>query len=160
MHPEEHAIHMQKLYAGRDNFWENATPERVNEIVRKASKTKEKHCKYHSSLEMRFCEILEELHISYTRQYHINKNRHPYDFHLCDTKIIIEINGNFWHANPLYYKEDDIVNIPKRKRTAKEIWERDKKFIDFAEQNGYKIIIIWEDDFKKSNDELIEYLLN
>lgn len=136
------------------------TEEGLSEWSSKVSKGREKNCRFHSSLETRFCTILEKLNISFTRQYHINKNRHPYDFHLCDSKIIIEINGNFWHANPLYYNEDDIVKRPGEKVKAKEIWARDKKFIDWAENNGYKVLIIWEDDFKKTDDELIDFFLN
>jgi G:T-mismatch repair DNA endonuclease (very short patch repair protein) len=151
---------MKKLRMGLKDYWENISDERLKEVIKKASKTRESNCYYHSSLEVRFCSILESLNISFTRQYHINKNRHPYDFHLCDSKIIIEINGNFWHANPLYYQDNDIIKYPGGKKTAKEVWERDKKFIDWAEKNGYKVIVIWEDDFKKTDDELKDLFLN
>jgi len=151
---------MKKLRMGLKDYWENISDEKLKEVIKKASKTRESHCYYHSSLEVRFCSILESLNISFTRQYHINKNRHPYDFHLCDSKIIIEINGNFWHANPLYYQGNDIIKYPGGKKAAKEVWERDKKFIDWAEKNGYRVIVIWEDDFKKTDDELKDLLLN
>ena len=151
---------MKKLHAGRDKFWNNLTKDSLNEWSLKSQNNRSKSY-YHSSLEVRFCSILEQLNISFTRQFHINKNRHPYDFHLCDSMIIIEINGNFWHANPKYYNENDIINYPSKKLKAKDVWKRDEKFINWAESNGYKVIIIWEDDFITKNDEeLKELFLN
>ena len=159
LHPDSHQEHMKKLQEGCQKFWDNLTEDGLCDWVQKTTNGRSENY-YHSSLEIRFCSLLEQLNISYTRQFHINKNRHPYDFHLCDSKIVIEINGNFWHANPLYYNEDDIVNLPGQKLKAKEVWNRDKKFTDFAENNGYKVITIWEDEFKKTDEELIEYFLN
>ena len=42
----------------------------------------------------------------------------------------------------------------------KEIWEKDKKHIEKAENNNYKVIVIWEDEIRnRNNEELKEYVL-
>ena len=160
LHPESHKEHMKKVQDGRDEYFRNITKEQTIERVHKSFSTQAKNGFYNSKLELRVCNALEELNISYTRQFHLKNYKHPYDFHLCDTKIIIEVNGDFWHANPLIYEENDVVNLPEIKRKAKEIWERDKKHIEKAESMGYKVVLIWENDIKKLNDEeLCNYIV-
>lgn len=157
MYPESHKVHMEKLIAGRNKFWNDITEEQLCEWKEKVSRGYEANNMFSSSLETRFCRILNNLNISYIRQFHIKGSRHPYDFHLVDSKIIIEINGNFWHANPKYYKETDVISYPGgNKVTAKTVWEKDQKFIDYAIKNKYKIIVIWESEMNCKNDKELE----
>ena len=67
-------------------------------------------------------------------------------------KLIIEIQGNYWHANPAIYKADDIINH----KTAKQIWKKDNIKKKFLENKGYKIYYIWEKDFKDNPNKVIE----
>jgi len=48
-----------------------------------------------------------------------------YDFKFSN--IILELNGDYFHANPKFYKEDDIIRIRKVDYTAKDIWQSDNK---------------------------------
>ena len=76
-----------------------------------------------------------------------NKNTWTYDF-LLYNKIIIEVNGDYWHMNPEIYQED---NFNKNKqKTAKEIWEYDDKKIQDACSYGYKAVTLWESDYNKN----------
>jgi len=62
-------------------------------------------------------------------------------------KIIIEINGDYVHANPKFYKANDLIQLPKSiKYTAQEKWEADAKKIAALEAAGYKVLVIWESD--------------
>lgn len=160
LHPESHAEHMKKTHAGRDKYFENITEEEMQNRIKKIYYMQVNNNVYNSSLELRLCNIFEKLNISYTRQFHINGYRHPYDFNLYKSKIIIEVNGDFWHANPIIYNENDIVKLPGRPTLAKDIWEADKKHINKANENGFKVISIWETEIRKRNDdELAEYIL-
>lgn len=162
LHPESHCEHMKKLCEGRNNFWNNITKEQLNELVKKISKTKEKNGFFNSKLENRFCEILNSLNISYIRQFHLKGSTHPYDFRLLNTKIIIEINGDYWHANPLKYNENDYIQYPRIGLIkVKDVWENDKKYINHANNCGFKVINIWEDTMNKmTNEELSNYFIN
>lgn len=62
------------------------------------------------------------------------------------TKTIIEINGDYIHANPLMYAENDIIRLPNNSYTAAEKWESDKRKLDDLKSMGYNVIVIWESD--------------
>lgn len=161
LHPESHNEHIKKVHEGRDKYFENITDEQMADRIKKMYSTQVKNGLFNSNLELRLCKAFENLNISYTRQFHLKGYKHPYDFHLCDTKIIVEVNGDFWHANPLIYEENDVVNLPVNKLLAKDIWERDKKYIERAEENGYKVIEIWEHNIKNLSDkELCKYIID
>ena len=67
------------------------------------------------------------------------------------SKIIIEINGDYWHANPKKYKYDEIISYPKGLKSAASIWSRDKKRIDYIQKESFKVFIIWESDMKDNS---------
>jgi len=59
-------------------------------------------------------------------------------------KLIVEVNGDLWHCNPLFWRPNDIH--PNKKVSAKKIWARDKKRKKYLESQGYKVYVIWEND--------------
>lgn len=63
-----------------------------------------------------------------------------------DKKIIIEINGDYVHANPKSFAYDSIIKLPGNIYTAAEKWESDKRKIDILTSMGYRVITIWESD--------------
>lgn len=90
-----------------------------------------------------------------TTQYKIG--RYFFDYKLNDCNILIEFNGDIFHANPEKYLSDDV--IPLVKKTAKEIWDRDSAKIDLAKKRGYDTVILWESEIKnKSEKEIIEII--
>lgn len=79
------------------------------------------------------------------------------------SKLLLEINGDHVHANPKFYKENDLLNIIYKKRIcAKEIWEHDLNKKKFAESLDYTVYYIWEDDirhnFLQVKNNLIELI--
>ena len=80
------------------------------------------------------------------------KSEMPIDRYTVDElnenkKLILEINGDHWHANPRKYNANDIIG-GTGKKTAKQIWERDSEKIEVLQGMGYDVIIIWESDFR------------
>lgn len=87
-----------------------------------------------------------------------NKDFFTYDFILKQNKKVIEFNGDYWHCNPKKYKFDF---FNKRKQmTAQEIWDRDKLRIDSIKSEGYEVLVIWESDYNKNKEKIIEKCLN
>jgi len=78
--------------------------------------------------------------------------RYSFDFILKDLKIIIEVQGTYWHADPRKYGEG---KIPLNER---QIYKVSQDIIKkrVAEEYGYKMIYIWEDDIKQNNFSIIE----
>lgn len=75
-------------------------------------------------------------------------NVHRVDF-IFGNKII-EFYGDYWHGNPKIY--DETCSIRNKKIT--DVWEKDRKKIEDLELNGYKVLIIWEKEYR-DNPELI-----
>ncbi len=69
-------------------------------------------------------------------------------------KLIIEVYGDFWHANPEIYKADDLIYKSKNIK-ATDIWDKNERRINTLKKYGYKILILWEKDINK-NIEIVK----
>ncbi len=150
--------------------WQKLTDEQKEEWLNKSILSDDAQQKVHrnkkgynsSKLETRIEEVLKESNITYTSQFIIreNKKRKFYDFCLNEYKIIIEVNGDYWHANPKFYKSNDIIYYCFGRKKAKEIWLKDEEKRKMAENKGYKVIYIWENELMelKDNKKILEYL--
>jgi very-short-patch-repair endonuclease len=88
-----------------------------------------------------FASILDNIGIKYERQYPITDIVHVYpcDFYIDKYKMVIEIDGLYWHHYPDGNEIDHIRNNEMKNA-------------------GYHVIRFWEDEIK--NAEYIEYVLN
>jgi len=84
--------------------------------------------------------------------YRDNKKYYIFDINLNNK--IIEYNGDFWHANPTIYNESFINK--RLKKTAQEIWDKDQNKIQFAKDQGYNVLVVWEHDFKNNKQKVID----
>jgi G:T-mismatch repair DNA endonuclease (very short patch repair protein) len=88
----------------------------------------------------------------------LNSNRIVYPDFILGNRII-EFYGDFWHANPNNHNGEDYVrNISKTSipRKAKDIWQKDKERISQLEELGYKVMIVWENDYRKEPKRIIK----
>jgi len=69
-------------------------------------------------------------------------------------KIVLEINGDKWHANPKIYKSADLIYKWGGTKTVKEIWEFDNARTKQIEDFGYKVIVLWQLDILKKFDKI------
>jgi G:T-mismatch repair DNA endonuclease (very short patch repair protein) len=65
------------------------------------------------------------------------------DILIEDRKLIIEVNGDKWHANPDRYKGTDIIKRFKGEITAAEIWYLDKVREEHLKSFGYRVVVVW-----------------
>jgi len=141
----------QKRSVESKSLWANKTPQEKEEWLNKSilSKSSRTHGSKETKPEKIIANILIELKISYEYQFRIdvsNKKRYFYDFYLNEIGVIVEINGDYWHANPSKYKYSDVLKTGHKEITALDIWEKDKKKLDFAKKNGFEVIVIWESE--------------
>jgi G:T-mismatch repair DNA endonuclease (very short patch repair protein) len=86
-------------------------------------------------------------------------DRFQVDAFLPEEGIVVELYGDYWHANPERY-EPDFVH-PTTGLTAKETWKRDRKRARKIEKLGYKVMVIWEREMKTlSSSDLKRKLLD
>ena len=81
------------------------------------------------------------------RQFPINK--YIVDGFDPETKIVYEFDGDFWHGNPNFFEADDINPISKK--TFGRLYKNTINKRKFLESLGYKVVSIWESDYKQSN---------
>lgn len=103
----------------------------------------------------RLCEkYLRLLRIEYVPQYN-QIGKYWCDFYLPEYNLILEVDGDYWHANPEKYSEEDLIGAKKMK--AKDIWEYDEKKTKDIIDAGYNILRIYGSKLQCiSTDEFYE----
>lgn len=108
---------------------------------------------YVSSQEIRIQTILNQLDVEYTA----NGFLYAYNWDLIfKNKVIIEVQGDFWHANPKFYKESDVLLDGL---LAKDVWKKDNRKRKLIESKGYTVHYFWESDINNMTNEEIYKLL-
>jgi very-short-patch-repair endonuclease len=99
-----------------------------------------------SNLETKFKYILESMKIRFKPQYPFKGKL--YDFYLPDHKILIEVDGDFFHVNtsagykPKYnFQKNNIKN---------DLYKN--KLVDDAK--GYKLLRFWESEINTDTDKI------
>ena len=160
MPQEDKKILGEKISIGVKSNWDNKTDsERFNCLKHLFYNIYDK-TKPGSKLELMVIEGLQGFNMRFEVQYNIGR----YFYDICiDNYLIIEVQGDYWHANPEIYAHDDIIKYPKSKKIlASEIWEKDLKKKKEAENNGYLVLYVWESEIMAldSNDEVATLLFN
>lgn len=145
------------------SVWKKKTPEQKenwlkNSILSDKSKKECLHtlgCNQSSKPEILIGKLLLDEGFNITSQFRVG--RYAFDYALTDFNILIEFNGDLFHANPEKYLEDDY--IPLVKKTAKDIWDKDFIKTQQAISRGYSIIVIWENEIKNKDDSYIKDLI-
>ena len=73
-------------------------------------------------------------------EYSVIIGYNQYDFGFKDSRLLVEIQGDYWHGNPSIYKESHLNHIQQHKR------ERDEIKKEFAISRDFKIYYIWESE--------------
>lgn len=105
-----------------------------------------------NKLESKVAQWLSELGIPYEFSFWIAGKQ--YDFRVGS--LLIEVQGDFWHANPKRYAGHDILTFPGRKKVAAlSIWEKDRQKKDLAASRGFEILYLWEDEITGMSKEAL-----
>lgn len=89
-------------------------------------------------------EYLDEMKIEYKQEAQIEFNSFwMFDFHILNSNLLIEVQGDYWHCNPKIYLEP----INSYQKWAK---KRDYLKKDYANKRGYEILYFWENDINQN----------
>jgi very-short-patch-repair endonuclease len=107
-----------------------------------------------SLLEIRFETFLETLNIKFIHSYYINTKDHHFifDFYLPKYNILIEVDGDFWHCNPIKFASPEC-------KTQEINIKNDKLKNEWAQSNGYKLLRFWENDINNNIKQVKQILL-
>ena len=67
------------------------------------------------------------------------------DFYIPSHKLIVEVNGNYWHANPRIYNHNKLDEIQQKGVN------RDVRKYQTYNNAGFVTVILWESDILKLN---------
>lgn len=93
----------------------------------------------YNQLEAGLARLMDESGVDYQWQFRLG--RYVFDFLLPD-RVLIEVHGTYWHADPRFHARDRLTPLQKRNI------EHDRKKADFAVQSGYRLKVVWEQDLK------------
>lgn len=106
-----------------------------------------------SKLEEDFArDFLDKLGVEYEYQFEAKEIGRFYDFYLPNSRILIEIDGDYFHSNPLIYEDKDLNQMQKRNKVIDEVKNK------WALLHGYPIIRIWEHDIRKNPSQVMKEL--
>jgi len=92
-----------------------------------------------------FSEMMKELGVEIESQKVINNK--IYDFYIPSKNMMIEVDGDYWHANPLIYEGKELNKTQLRN-------VKNDKFKDvLAKGNGFLLERVWEYDLKNNYEE-------
>ena len=80
---------------------------------------------------------------------YVGKKKFILDGYDPANKICYEYNGDWWHGNPAKYDPKDYNNIAHA--TFGELYKKTLEKKALLESAGYKVISIWESDYKNGN---------
>lgn len=157
------------VFKERQDKWQATLNTKSEDELADINKRKTSHTKQRklSGLNQKFEKILQQYNIQYETEFHIRrddnkKKSYFYDFKVDNT--VIEVNGDFWHANPLFNEPDNITKFRFSERNIKElrsaeIWAHDKNKCDLAIKRGHKYLVFWENDINNNIEEVTLKLL-
>jgi hypothetical protein len=124
------------------NLWNNKTDKQKEEWFNAIHKITND-----SGIEKKFKEMLEYYNLEYEQQYPVGGKF--FDFYT--EGILVEVNGDYFHANPLYYSSEQMVNFVGSSNPiqASILWQRDELKRLIANASKYDVIYIWENEIDK-----------
>ena len=92
-----------------------------------------------SSLNRRLYRILDDYKVEFKREFYVKDDDKYRIFDIKIGNVLVEANGDYWHANPsIFVNPDDQISFPEKVVYAKDIWAKDAYKKELAEKNGYK----------------------
>lgn len=133
------------------------TSKKVAKTIPKKKKTLQqrkprKHKEYGTSkLEEKFAQnFLDKLKVKYVYQYKAESIGRYFDFYLPDCRVLLEIDGDYWHSYGVLY--ENMTPTQKRNRRV------DEQKTHWALINGIPLYRIWEHDINKHPAEVMKRL--
>ena len=148
-----------KQFGEKNPFYGKTHSEETRKILRKSRATQILPVK-DTLIEIKIQNFLKQLKIEfYTHNYmHIEHSYqcdiliHPQPNFMAEKKTIIEVDGDYWHGNP--------IKFPNPSLMQKEQIEEDACRNEELKVAGFNIIRLWENDIKKMNLEAFKIIIN
>lgn len=103
-----------------------------------------------SKLEEYFAkEFLDRLGVEYIYQFEAKDIGRFYDFYLPNSRILIEVDGDYYHSNPEKYSKDELNAMQKHNQRVDEYKNK------WALMRGIPLLRIWENDIRNNPEKVM-----
>jgi G:T-mismatch repair DNA endonuclease (very short patch repair protein) len=135
-------------------------PETYRKNKQKAAKASQMSLKRYkkNQLEKDIQKKMEEMGIFL--EYSVILGYHQYDFGHKEKRILLEIQGDYWHGNPRLYNKKGTKGKRKLNDIQKSNMKNDTVKKDFADKHELKIFYLWECDFRGGDYSILEKIKN
>lgn len=151
---------IQKISQAAKRMWEIAKINDIEKIKRMLYSGRNKQYDFKgikmNSIEYLVAQLLDGMYLKfeYETQFTFGTSTFIPDFYLKEYNIVIEVYGDYWHANPeIFDSTKTVFRTP-----VLEIWKRDKRKQEIFLENGIQYIILWEDKINNNITEIKELL--
>jgi G:T-mismatch repair DNA endonuclease (very short patch repair protein) len=149
---EKAYIIKERFKVGIRNYWnslnESDLNNRKNKLREEWLVKRNKYSEIDTIPEKITEDLLLKLNINYNKKENIG-------YYNCDFvvgNLIIEVQGDYWHANPKFYKSFD--KIQQKNIT------RDKRKLSFLSSKNFSVLYLWEYDLKNNINICEEQIKN
>lgn len=80
------------------------------------------------------------------------------DFYLPEYDLVIEVHGDYWHCNPLFYGYEEGKKEPNEFQLKQ--MKKDKSRKGYLEKCGHKFAVAWEVDIYNDTKNIIKSIIN
>lgn len=132
--------------------------EKKKKLPRKPRKTFSRRHRNHkqfgtSKLEQDFAhDFLDKLGVKYTWQFEAKDIGRFFDYYLDEHRVLIEIDGSYYHSDPRIYEGKELNRMQKRNKTVDAI--KDK----WALMHSIPLVRIWEKDIRENPSKVMDDL--
>jgi very-short-patch-repair endonuclease len=109
-----------------------------------------------SKLQTQLTDYLKSIFPQYTILSDFPIGRYKIDILFKELNLVVEFNGTYWHCDPRFYEKNYFNQ--KKKLNAEQIWSYDNDRKIFLEGLGYKVIVVWEHDYKTNSEQTLNIL--
>lgn len=102
-----------------------------------------------TKIELAVHKILRDNDIDFITQFS-DIGKYYVDIFIPSKNLVLEVDGDFWHANPKLYDAEKILPFPRGPKMAKEIWERDRIRQSEIESLGYNVVRVFGSEISES----------
>ena len=100
---------------------------------------------------------LKELGITNFNFSQILNRKYQYDFRI-GSNILLEVHGDYWHGNPKKYGNG--INLKPLNQQQKNKIAQDEIKKKYAQDHGWKLFVIWEDEINKEDWTVLKEIIN
>jgi len=139
----------KKISVASKKMWHNAKNSNKELFYRMINSSKNKNYEINgiklNSIEYAVGILLNTMNLDWKHEQIFNFKNTCYlpDFYIESKNLIVECYGDFWHANPNFFTENQTTH---RNRFVNDIWKYDTLKKENFEKNGYKYLFFWEND--------------